>query len=321
MNDDELMKVFRSATRSIMPTDRLEALQGPGTADRQPPDRGSWPVLKAAGALVVVGALILILIGYGQRRPHPATERVASGTTTTADASGLAKDEIGGSITVARSTLPKATSFDGETVQPGGRRREDFSSPDLPPGTGVTLRVQLQPVTLIDGKLPGEPTNAKPTTVQGQRGSKGIARPAEISGLRYPDRPAAFVAWARTPTSMVLLTAQGIDVAHLEAIAETVKIKTDLVTVSGTLALVGGPPPGDPAPIHGIVRFTAKSRSSFSVETDPHGHFSTTLPAGTYALDGRSPQYGGGRAGACHGPTTDIARSPVTDLLVACRIK
>ena len=320
MNDEELTEVFRSATRSIIPTDRLEALRGARTSDRGPAERRPRPGLKATGAILVVGAVMLVVIGYSHRRSQPATERVASGTTTTALPSEVTEDEIGGSITVARSTLPEGTSFDGETVQPGGRRREDFSSPDRPPGTGVTLRVQLQRVTLIDGRLPGEPADAEPTTVQGQPGSKGVARPAEVSGLRYPDRPAAFVAWARTPTSMVLLTAQGIDVAHLEAIAESVKIKTELVPVSGTLALVGGPSPGDPEPIHGVVRFTARSGGSFSVETDLRGHFSTTLPAGTYALDGRSPQYGG-RAWACHGPTTDPPRSPVTDLLVACSIK
>lgn len=66
-------------------------------------------------------------------------------------------------------------------------------------------------------------------------------------------------------------------------------------TVTGTLRLVGGPPPGVDRPASGEVYAFAKAdragNAIAKVKTSAHGTFTISLPPGTYYLAATSPSF------------------------------
>lgn len=73
-------------------------------------------------------------------------------------------------------------------------------------------------------------------------------------------------------------------------------------TISGRLLAVGGPPGSEPRPLGG--RIFASSRGNmfiptgsgrFTASVGSDGEYSITVPPGKYTVEGRSPQYNGGR--------------------------
>jgi hypothetical protein len=78
-------------------------------------------------------------------------------------------------------------------------------------------------------------------------------------------------------------------------------------TLTGHLYGVGGPAPGSPRPWPGTVTLTGPGVHR-DIQVGAAGRFSVLVPAGTYALAGRSPLYQSG-AGVCRaaGPATVTA--------------
>lgn len=69
-------------------------------------------------------------------------------------------------------------------------------------------------------------------------------------------------------------------------------------TIVGILEAVGGPVGAANRPLSGTVTATRAGRS-YSASVGIDGHYSVRVPAGTYAVVGRSTQYQGGVAD-CH---------------------
>jgi hypothetical protein len=68
-------------------------------------------------------------------------------------------------------------------------------------------------------------------------------------------------------------------------------------TLTGHLYGVGGPPPGAPRPWPGTITLTGPGMHR-DIQVGPGGRFSVLVPAGTYAVAGRSPLYQSS-AGSC----------------------
>lgn len=91
-------------------------------------------------------------------------------------------------------------------------------------------------------------------------------------------------------------------------------------TLTGHLYAVGGPAPGAPRPWPGTVTLTG-SGVHLAIDVGAGGRYSVRVPAGTYAVAGRSPLYQDG-AGACRavGPVT-VASGHRTEADVLCQLR
>ena len=81
-------------------------------------------------------------------------------------------------------------------------------------------------------------------------------------------------------------------------------------TITGTLETVGGPFGASNRPLAGEITATG-SEGTYSVSVGSDGRYSITVPAGTYTIVGRSPQYQGG-APNCHAARSVAVASGVT---------
>jgi len=97
--------------------------------------------------------------------------------------------------------------------------------------------------------------------------------------------------------------------------------------VQGTFERTGGPAivkngklETQVVPLSGTVTFTGGSGLKFSVSVGSTGVFSTSLPAGSYAVSGVSGQISGGGS-ACSVPLTARVRAGETSrILVVCTV-
>ena len=90
--------------------------------------------------------------------------------------------------------------------------------------------------------------------------------------------------------------------------------------LAGHLYRVGGMAPGAPRPWPGTVTLTGPGVHR-DIQVSASGRFSVLVPAGTYAVAGRSPLYQGG-AGVCRatGPAT-VTTGHRTEADVLCQVK
>ena len=91
-------------------------------------------------------------------------------------------------------------------------------------------------------------------------------------------------------------------------------------TLTGHLYGVGGPAPGAPRPWPGTVTLTGPG-VHLAIGVGASGRYSVRVPAGTYAVAGRSPLYQDGAA-ACRaaGPVT-VAGGHRTEADVLCQLR
>jgi hypothetical protein len=91
-------------------------------------------------------------------------------------------------------------------------------------------------------------------------------------------------------------------------------------TLTGHLYGVGGPAPGAPRPWPGTVTLTGPGVHQ-AVQVGAAGRFSVVVPAGTYAVAGRSPLYQSG-TGLCRaaGPAT-VTTGHRTEADVLCQMR
>jgi hypothetical protein len=91
-------------------------------------------------------------------------------------------------------------------------------------------------------------------------------------------------------------------------------------TLTGHIYGVGGPAPGAPRPWPGTVTLTGPG-VHLAIGVGAGGRYSVRVPAGTYAVAGRSPLYQDG-AGACRaaGPVT-VASGHRTEADVLCQLR
>jgi len=91
-------------------------------------------------------------------------------------------------------------------------------------------------------------------------------------------------------------------------------------TLTGHLYAVGGPAPGAPRPWPGTITLTGLG-VHLVIGVGAGGRYSVRVPAGTYAVAGRSPLYQDG-AGACRatGPVT-VASGHRTEADVLCQLR
>jgi hypothetical protein len=85
----------------------------------------------------------------------------------------------------------------------------------------------------------------------------------------------------------------------------------------GVLQAVGGPAPGTPRPLSGMVAITDHAGKVVTAPASSDGTFSAELPAGAYTVTGRSPLYESGAQDCRTIPPTTFEvvsgeRSPVT---------
>jgi hypothetical protein len=59
--------------------------------------------------------------------------------------------------------------------------------------------------------------------------------------------------------------------------------------VPGSFVRVGGPAPGSPFPLPGTITARAVTGAVFTATAGQNGHFTLSLPAGSYHVTGRSP--------------------------------
>jgi hypothetical protein len=92
----------------------------------------------------------------------------------------------------------------------------------------------------------------------------------------------------------------------------------DLVTVHGTLEMVGGPSGAHPDPVAGSVSFASGGRVT-KAPAGADGAFTLSLHPGTYDVTGTSPSYDDGKA-LCRpdGPVRVITTGTAT-VLVLCQ--
>ena len=91
-------------------------------------------------------------------------------------------------------------------------------------------------------------------------------------------------------------------------------------TLTGHLYAVGGPAPGLPRPWPGTVTLTGPG-VHLAIGVGAGGRYSVRVPAGTYAVAGRSPLYQDGtRACRATGPVT-VASGHRTEADVLCQLR
>ncbi len=88
--------------------------------------------------------------------------------------------------------------------------------------------------------------------------------------------------------------------------------------ISGTLRMVGGPPPGMDRPVAGAVTVTSAT-TECGLDVGADGSFELTVPVGTYTVTGRSPSFGGSRY-ECSGGTVKVTSAGETPVTVVCAV-
>lgn len=90
-------------------------------------------------------------------------------------------------------------------------------------------------------------------------------------------------------------------------------------TVAGDFVRVGGPAPGAAVPLRGSLRFTSASHT-VTVDVGSDGAYVVQLPAGSYTVEGTSPQIQGG-AQPCSAPVVvTVAPGQTLRQQVVCSI-
>jgi hypothetical protein len=87
-------------------------------------------------------------------------------------------------------------------------------------------------------------------------------------------------------------------------------------TISGRLVAVGGPAGLAPRPLRGTVQFAGPDTGSVTVGND--GSFRIDVATGTYALEGHSPLYNGGRVACRPRANAVVHEAATTNVLVMC---
>jgi hypothetical protein len=104
----------------------------------------------------------------------------------------------------------------------------------------------------------------------------------------------------------IVVSSSGVTV-QTAAVLPTPTIPGDGL-VTGTLEAVGGPAPGSPRPLSGTVTLRNTGGSTFAAQTSSDGTFSIEVPAGSYAITGRSPLFQSGAVDCqASGPLTVTA--------------
>jgi hypothetical protein len=88
--------------------------------------------------------------------------------------------------------------------------------------------------------------------------------------------------------------------------------------LSGTLELVGGPPPGGPFPTNGTINIVGSGRT-VTVLAGADGKFQTHLQPGSYTVTGRSGRYNNGQQD-CVAPPVQVAMKRLTTVTVVCSV-
>jgi hypothetical protein len=90
--------------------------------------------------------------------------------------------------------------------------------------------------------------------------------------------------------------------------------------VVGVLEAVGGPAPGTPRPMSRRAYLQeTHGATKISVFVASNGKFSTTVPAGSYKVWGRSPQFNGGKVLCNAAGSIRVRRAKITHALVMCQ--
>ncbi len=90
-------------------------------------------------------------------------------------------------------------------------------------------------------------------------------------------------------------------------------------SVRGELVAVGGPPSTPSQPLtKGEVRLETPSGKSYSARVGQDGRYSIELPAGTYTISGRSPEYLQGDRWLCRGRSVRVTRGGSAVRYVIC---
>jgi hypothetical protein len=90
--------------------------------------------------------------------------------------------------------------------------------------------------------------------------------------------------------------------------------------ISGTLRMVGGPPPGMNRAVPGTVTITSESGSRCDVPV-VRGSFAVAVPVGSYTATGRSPDFGDGKYEcSADGPVAVTNAGPAT-VKVVCPVR
>ena len=93
------------------------------------------------------------------------------------------------------------------------------------------------------------------------------------------------------------------------------------VKVAGTLVRVGGPPPGAPVPLPGMITAVGADGRQFSATSGDDGRFDVMLPSGTYHFTGRSPLIDDGKALCTAMAAVHVqAGHPVHSVTVVCSV-
>lgn len=89
-------------------------------------------------------------------------------------------------------------------------------------------------------------------------------------------------------------------------------------TVVGLFETAGGPPGAASSPLRGSISVSGTA-ARVTTTADRYGHFTVTVPVGTYHLSGRSAQYQGGKA-PCAGPIIRVGEG-TTAVVVSCHLR
>lgn len=93
--------------------------------------------------------------------------------------------------------------------------------------------------------------------------------------------------------------------------------------VTGTLLLVGGPPPGVSIGVRGRIVARSAAGHRFTTRAGKHGRFLLSLPVGRYRFTGRSPLIRvNGRETLCTAqrPVRVTRHKPIRKVVVACSV-
>jgi hypothetical protein len=90
--------------------------------------------------------------------------------------------------------------------------------------------------------------------------------------------------------------------------------------VVGVIEAVGGPAPGTPRTLSGMAYLQETHGAiKMSVHVSSSGKFSATVPAGTYKVSGRSPQFNGEKVSCNAAGSISVKKAKTTHALVMCQ--
>lgn len=92
-------------------------------------------------------------------------------------------------------------------------------------------------------------------------------------------------------------------------------------TVPGHFVRVGGPAPGSPFPLPGMITARTATGDTFTATAGREGRFKLSLPPGTYRVTGRSPLMQSGQMICAATADVHVSRSqPARPVTVVCSI-